>query len=397
MDDILLVEDDPGQARLVQRTLGRVGRTAAWVASAAECLARVRERAPAICLLDRGLPDGDGLDVLQTIRAEAPNVCVIMLTSADDTTVAVEAMRRGAGDYILKRADLSHLTDLPLVLDRNWERLRLVRERERLDQAVRQSERRYRELFNQASDLIVVCDLTGAIQDTNDAFGTLTGYAADELRGRKLADFLAPSTPTSAVSVCERSVRSDGVTAAEIHLAARDGHVALIDLKMHPLPSSNGPRGFLGIGRDITERRRTEQMKADFLAMVTHDMKNPVSVIAGYSEILLNDLCPGSVCRDMLLSIDGSARGLLHLILNFLDLSRIEAGALTGVRVRTPLERVLRQVIESETPLARAKQIAVEVTLGKDLMIRVDPNQMDRALANLIGNAIKFTPAGGRV
>jgi PAS domain S-box-containing protein len=397
MTDVLLVEDDPGQARLAQRTLERAGQGAIWVATAADCLARVNEEPPVIVLLDRGLPDGDGLEVLRAVRRNAPQVCVIMLTGADDVGVAVEAMRLGAGDYILKRPDLSHLTDLPLVLQRNRERLQLMSERRRLDDAVRRSEQRYRDLFNHASDLIVVCDAAGVIQDVNHTFTHLTGYPAREVCGRPFADLMLPDTPVSAPILCERSLRGENGTSAEVHMCTRDGRELLLDLKTRPLVSRCGTRGFQGIGRDITERRRTEQMKADFLAMVTHDMKNPVSVIAGYTEILLNNICPASVCRDMLLSIDGNARGLLHLILNFLDLSRIEAGVLPSVHVSTDLDDVLRHVLQHEAPLAAAKQIKIETTLSGGLDIPVDRVQMDRVFVNLIGNAIKFTPVGGRV
>jgi PAS domain S-box-containing protein len=397
MDDLLLVEDDPGQARLTQRTLERAGYALEWVATAEQCVSRVRERAPNMVLLDRGLPDGDGLDVLDAIRHRSPRICVVMLTGADDLTVAVEAMRRGAWDYVLKRPDLSHLSDLPLVLDRNRARLRLLDEHDRLNRAVRQSEQRYRELFDQASDLIVICDADGLVQEVNRAFQDLTGYAAEEVSRRPLAEFVLPTSPTHADTLRERSVRvGDGMT-GELHLRTRTGQEVWLDMKTRPLVSPNGPPGFQGIGRDITERRRMEQMKADFLAMVTHDMKNPVSVITGCSEILLNDVCPSAVCREMLLSIDSSARGLLHLILNFLDLSRIEARAAQPLRVTTTIDEVLRQVIAYELPLAKAKQVAIDAQLNASMKVDIDTGQMDRVFVNLIGNAIKFSPVGGRV
>lgn len=397
MDNLLLVEDDPGQARLAQRTLERAGYALEWVETAEQCVSTVRERAPNIVLLDRELPDGDGLDVLDAIRQLASRICVIMLTGADDLTVAVEAMRRGAWDYVLKRADLSHLSDLPLVLERNRARLRLLDEHDRLNEAVRQSEQRYRELFDQASDLIVICDADGLVQEVNQAFVDLTGYGVEQVRHRPLADLVLPTSPTPAEMLRERSARDgDGMT-GELHVKTRAGREVWLDMKTRPLLSPNGPPGFQGIGRDITERRRMEQMKADFLAMVTHDMKNPVSVITGYSEILLNDVCPSSVCREMLLSIDGSARGLLHLILNFLDLSRIEARAVQPLRVTTTIDEVLRQVIAYELPLAKAKRVSIDARLDAPLMVDIDPGQMDRVFVNLIGNAVKFSPVGGRV
>ncbi len=395
--DILLVEDDPGQARLAQRALRRSGLDCEWVETAAACRARVGDTSPSIVLLDRNLPDGDGLELLPELRARRPDLCVIMLTGADDLGVAVRAMRSGASDYLLKRPDLSHLDDLPLVIERNFERLNLRREREGLFAAVRSSEERYRELFDNASDLIVVCDATGMIQTVNRAFEEMTGMSRRDAEGRNLGLFFAPSSPVRAEAVRERTLSAGQAVTFEVHLRRGEEPPAVVELRSRPIVEDGCLRGFQAVGRDISEKRRMEEMKADFLAMITHDMKNPVSVIVGYSEILLNDICPSSGCRDMLVSIDSSARGLLHLILNFLDLSRIEAGALRLNLVPTVLNDILRQVIDYETPLARAKRIDIRETFEPLPAVNGDRLQLDRVFVNLIGNAIKFTPAGGQV
>jgi PAS domain S-box-containing protein len=393
--EILLVEDDPGQARLVQKALDRAGFQVAHVTGALACLTAVRARPPSFVLLDRGLPDGDGLEVLRTLRAEFSSVCTIMLTGADDAAVAVDAMRIGAWDYVVKRPDLSHLNDLPLVLQRNRERLQLVQEHEALNREMRASEERLRELFDNASDAIFVCDAAGVLRHVNRAFVALIGGQRADIEGRSLGDFLAPSSPTGAAALQDRSVRPSAPN-AEVHLQCSSGHITVLDVKARPLRLPDG-EGFQAIGRDVTERRRVDQMKADFLAMITHDMKNPVSIIVGYTEILLNDCGARPEWREMLVSIDSSARGLLHLIMNFLDLSRIEAGAMQLHQSETSLNDVLQQVVVYQSPLARAKRIEVVERLSPVPLVKVDRIQMDRVFMNLIGNAIKFTPAAGRV
>jgi len=397
LNDILLVEDDPGQARLAEKTLTRAGFTVRTAPDAKTCLLHARAQPPGFVLLDRGLPDCDGLDVLRALRTELPTVCVIMLTGSDDAGLAVDALRIGAADYVVKRADLSHLADLPLVLERNQERMRLVREHDALNHAVRLSEERYRELFDNASDAIFVCTSDGLLQDVNQAFLSLTARNRTDVHGHDLAEFLAPSSPSRAQSLRERSISPGEPTTAEVHIVAADGQVTVLDVKTRPIVADGTVRGFQGVGRDVTERRRIEQMKADFLAMITHDMKNPVSIIVGYAEILLNDSGIGAEWREMLVSIDSSARGLLHLIMNFLDLSKIEAGALRLHRVETSLNDVLKQVVQYQSPLARAKRIQVVEDLGSVPPVQVDRAQMDRVFVNLIGNAIKFTPPAGRV
>ena len=396
-NDVLLVEDDPGQARLVEKALSRAGLRVRHVTDGASCLRHVREQPPLFVLLDRGLPDGDGFDVLRRLRAEFPSVCVVMLTGAADADVAVNAMQNGAADYLVKRPDLSHLAELPHLLERNRQRLRLIQEREALDRAVRASEARYRELFDHASDAIFVCDTAGVLQQVNDAFVKLTGQTRGQIEGRDIGEFLAPTTPTRADGLRARSLAAEQGATAEVHVSSKDGRTTVLDVKTRPMLVHGDVRGFQAIGRDVTERRQLDQMKADFLAMVTHDMKNPVSIIVGYAEMLLNDSGARSECREMLVSIDSSARGLLHLIMNFLDLSKIEAGALRLQRTAICINDVLRQVVRYQRPLAHAKQIEVIEDLAPVPALHVDRSQMDRVFVNLIGNAIKFTPVSGRV
>ena len=395
-NDILLVEDDPGQARLAQKALERAGFEVRHVATAAGCLAGMRYASPTFVLLDRGLPDGDGFEVLRTLRADFPSVCVIMLTGADDASLAVDAMRLGAWDYIVKRPDLSHLSDLPLVLDRNRERLRLLDEHEALNEAVRASAERFRELFENASDAIFVCDTDGVLQQVNEAFVNLIGRPRADAEGRNVGEFLAPASPTQAHELRRRGLRSDQPS-SEVHLVSGSNRTVALEVKTRPILLGGDVRGFQGIGRDVTERRQVEAMKADFLAMISHDMKNPVSIIVGYTEILLNDYSVDSVCREMLVSIDSSARGLLHLIMNFLDLSRIEAGAMRLHRVETDINDVLHQVMRYQEPLARVKRIEMVEDFHPVPSLRVDRVQMDRVFVNLVGNAIKYTPPAGRV
>ena len=125
---ILVVEDDDGHARLTERALRQQGFAVRRAATGQECLDALQP-AGDLVLLDLGLPDLPGMAVLQQIVARSEETAVIVVTGVDDLTVAVDAIRRGAWDYVVKRPDRSHFSELAHVIRRNQERQRLVRER----------------------------------------------------------------------------------------------------------------------------------------------------------------------------------------------------------------------------------------------------------------------------
>jgi signal transduction histidine kinase len=126
---ILIVEDDEGQARLTERMLRKHGFRAQHVGTGAACLADLQRGIDTVVLLDLGLPDMPGMSVLEQIVARSEETPVIVVTGVDDLSVAVDAIRRGGWDYVVKRTDLGHLGELPYVIRRNQDRQRLVRER----------------------------------------------------------------------------------------------------------------------------------------------------------------------------------------------------------------------------------------------------------------------------
>jgi signal transduction histidine kinase len=154
----------------------------------------------------------------------------------------------------------------------------------------------------------------------------------------------------------------------------------------------------IGIFRDFSEKHALEQLRADFLSMITHDIKVPLTVILGYTEMLTDpEPPPGDVPIDILTRIRESGERIHALVCNFLDLSRIEAGRLRLDMRPFDLRAMLDNTMEQHGASARRKGLSL--TLAGEALDEVvaDELQLERVITNLLANAIKYTPSGGSI
>jgi signal transduction histidine kinase len=159
-----------------------------------------------------------------------------------------------------------------------------------------------------------------------------------------------------------------------------------------------GEGSIVGIFRDVSEKHALEQLRADFLSMITHDIKVPLTVILGYTEMLTDpEPPPGEIPPDILARIRESGETIHGLVANFLDLSRIEAGRMTlDVRPFDVCE-MLSHAVEQYDSTARRKGITLRLEMDPVRPLVADESQLKRVVANLLANAIKYTASGGGV
>ncbi len=253
---VLLVEDNPGDADLIAELLPRDGPTLFEV----ECVARLSEALKCvggdrfdILILDLNLPDSDGLATLRTMRQEASRLPIVVLTGNSDERVALAAIQHGAQDYLVKGQ-----------IDKNLlvRSIKYAIERKQSEETLRQSEAKYRQLYKSMMDAFAQVDMSGRIIDCNGVFLDMLGYTAEEMCHLTYVDVTPKRWHDLEARIIDQQVLSRGYS--DIYRKEywrKDGTVIAAELRTVLLKDDAGrPSGMWAIIRDITERKKTEEI-----------------------------------------------------------------------------------------------------------------------------------------
>src|SRR5471032_1498254 len=346
--EILIVEDSPTQAERLRRLIQSLHYNARVAANGQLALAAIRERKPHLVLSDIVMPEMNGYGLCRAIKSDPTlrDIPVILVTSLNDPKDIIRGIECGADNFIRK----------PYAEDY---------------------------LLNRISHMLMNQKLR---KNQNVEIG-IALYLGDQkhfinAERQQILDLL--------ISTYEQAVQVNG------ELQARERQVIELNMRLahHAAELETTNREIALKNLELAEASR---MKSAFIANMSHELRTPLNAIIGFTDALLMKL-PGPLTSDQdkqLNTIRASARHLLSLINDILDVAKIEAGKVTLSIEAVTCQELITEVAETLRPLAQQKSLALEVDVGEQpMVIDTDRRALTQILINLLNNAIKFTEQG---
>jgi PAS domain S-box-containing protein len=416
---ILVVDDTPQNLVTLEAVLDEPGVNVVGARSAREALRYLLQQEFAAILLDVNMPDMDGLETATLIRQHprSAHTPILFITAYPNETQLTRAYSLGAVDYMLTpvQPEVLH-TKIAVFVDlyrgrlevrRQAERLREIEQaqRQQAEQALRESEGRFRVLCTSAPLAIFQLDGQGRCVYVSPLWHATTGQHPDDARDYGWADAICPGDADDVLTSWQQALSEQRIWTLERQIDGAGGERRWVHVKAGPILAEDGQViGHVGTIEDVTPRKQTEERlreadrrKDEFLAMLAHELRNPLAAI---SSAVLVARTPGlEDRRDWSLQVvTRQVEHLSKLIDDLMDVSRITLGKIELRPERLDLAHVLGRAVDTVQPAAvrRNQQIQVAVPVAP-LWTHGDPTRLEQVFVNLLGNALKYSSDDGRV
>lgn len=408
---VLLVEDDASHAALITRACSQHLGSITHVTSVNSGVEYLSNEIPDLVLCDLNLGNDTGLTLLQAVKQIRPTLPVIIMTSSNQIQDAVNAMRDGAWDYVIKDFDDNFRDRLFLSLQRVEQR----KQRELTELRLRAERDAFWAAIHTAQNGMAVLSSNATVIFANSAFSTFAKLIApkQDAAGICVADAIEKINPAVATSLRNQLVNShsDSLWQSEIIInhETSEPTSTVYELTLNAVSAQQLPdltlqhrdlqlfRKYVLWVRDISGRRIREQFQRDLLSTTTHDIKGPLGAIITCVELLDTTIPKESREHELLLRIGSCARNSVTIIDELLSAKRIEDGAFVVRPTVQKAQPIIEETCFEFAQMAASRKLTLSHYCDPKLEIFVDKIALSRLLTNLISNAIKFTPAGGLI
>lgn len=415
--NVLLVEDNLAHASLITRAVKDCVGDVLHVQTGAEVIPTLEQSLVELVLCDLNLPDIKGLELISKIREIRPALPIVVLTSSNNLNNAVQAMREGAWDYMVKHLDSDLKEQIRIVINRIAQR-KLLEIREL---RIRQERDAFFAAAFAARDGLAILAEEGTVLFSNAAF---KNFCMQLVQDKELADNV---NLVSLINGKNEAIAQS--LAKELHKSTESLWTSELEVKVKPKDLENKEVSYyyeLSLNsvyptkmsenfeeeellpcvrynvlwiRDTTRRKEQEKFQRDLLSTTTHDLKGPLGAILTSAEMLSEGHIKDEKTKlDLLTRIGSCARNSISIIDELLSARRIQDGVLVVKPRWHEVKELLEDVVLDYFPVAKSKDINFSSRNVDDtLQVYADKLGLSRVLGNLVNNALKFTPKGGKV
>jgi PAS domain S-box-containing protein len=398
----LVVEDDPDDVLLLKDALSEVsmGRVKLdCVDRLSRALIQLGGQSYDVILLDLNLPDSRGLDTLNTAVRSFPRLPIVVLSGLADDAITVEAVRRGAQDYLVK-GEISG----PLVM----RVLRYAIERKQVEAVLRASEARYRTLVETSPNGITLSDLEGKLLLCNQQAVKLHGYSNPEsMQGMDVFKLIIPTDRRLAALNTQKTINEGRVVNAEYTLLRRDGSTFPGEISTALVKNNAGvPTGFISMTRDITERKKAinaekqlVKVEQEFIANISHELRSPLLSLMEYLDLVRSRPVNDAVVQEeFLVQAAQDAKRLLDTVNELNDFSLLEGDGLELNYEQVDVIQLVCNVLSSLKNMANHRRVSlIAAPMKPVLLVEVDSPRIRRVLYKLVERAIRASDKGRKV
>ncbi len=403
---ILVVEDDEAFCTVISKILNRREFETVKARTGEEALDNLAENEYDLILLDYRLPDMTGEEIINRLAENDLNIPFIVVTGQGDEETAVEMMKLGARDYLIKEGQF--LRFLPKVVGRVLKDLDYEKRLKEAEAALVKSEREFRSIFENFQDIYHRTDMEGNIELISPSVTSILGYEPDDLVGELISQFYRHQDVYS--ELYDKLQDSKVVEDYEADMVHSDGKIVPVSINAHIILDSGGRAiGIESAARDITERKEAERQLKEtqkqlvqaekmaalgrFASGTAHEIKNPLGIILGGVELLERKISSEeTIIEESFERIKQTifrADKIVKALLRFSKPSQ-----LTKERV------ALSELVEEALKLIKYKSEFANIDIQEDFSdenigIKVDVNQMEQVLFNIFQNSAEAMPNGG--